>query len=134
MNLLDCILDPDMGGGWYSFERTTETVTVAGLPEYDRVRSRFEGNIQPAPGRERELLEEEDRLKGAIVIYSPVELTAGDGAVKADRVFYRGHAFRVSMAEPWPEHAGYTKALAVLEMPGAAGSADRPSPETGDDL
>ena len=116
IDLLEVLLDPDLGGGVYEYERITETVNGFGHPEHAVVRLSFSGNIQPAPGKERELLEEEDRLKAAVQVFSPEQLTAVDGAsVKADRIFYRGDAYRVVLAEPWMEHAGYVKALAVLE-------------------
>lgn len=118
LDLLDVLLDPDMGGGTYEYDRIAETMTAAGLPEYSEERGSFDGNIQPAPGKERELLPEEDMLRSAIVIYSPEDLSSGGNGRKADRVWYRGDAYRVALAEPWREHAGYTKALAVLERPG----------------
>jgi hypothetical protein len=60
-------------------------------------------------------LPEEIYLKETITIYTQSDLTAGRGDRKADRVFYRGKAYRVVLVESWREHGGFTKAVAVLE-------------------
>jgi len=124
MDLLDIITDPELGGCRFLYGRVTEKVTERGRSEPAEQLYPAQGNIQPAPGKERELLEDEDRLKAAILIYTPEELTAGRGGVKADRIYYQGCAYRVTLAEPWREHAGFTKALAVLERETSSADTD----------
>lgn len=115
LDLLAMITDPDMGGCSFVYGRVTETVNAKGRAEFTEERHEAEGNIQPAPGKEREVLEEADRLKATIIIYTPTPLTAGEGTEKADRVYHADSVYRVVLAEPWQHHAGFTKALAVLE-------------------
>lgn len=115
MDLLEMITDPDLGGCAFAYGRVTETVNADGRAEFSEERHEAQGNIQPAPGREREVLEEADRLKAAVIIYTPAPLTAGEGRIKADRVYHEGCVYRVTLAEPWQQHAGFTKALAVME-------------------
>ena len=118
--LLDVITDPDLGGCEFAYLRVTETVDSKGRSALTGMLQATQGNIQPAPGKERELLPEEDRVKAAILIFTPAELTVGQGATKADRIQYQGNIYRVALAEPWREHAGFTKAVAVLEEEGNA--------------
>jgi hypothetical protein len=113
--LLDIITDPDLGGCEFSYGRVTETVDAKGRAAHTETIHSAQGNIQPAPGRERELLPDEDSLKSSILIFTPADLTAGVGDIKADRIFYRNGIYRVVLAELWREHAGFTKALAVLD-------------------
>ncbi len=113
--LIDMFNDPDMGGCYFSYGRIVETVNNKGRAEQTVQAFPAQGNIQPAPGRERELLPEEDRAKESIIIYTAALLTAGGGETKADRIYYADGVYRVSLAEPWREHGGFTKAVAVLE-------------------
>lgn len=115
IDLIDLVMDPDLGGCIFEYGRITESVNDKGRSVQAEERRRAEGNIQPAPGKERELLEEGDRLKAAIMIFTPAPLTAGEDKTKADRVYHEGGVYRVSLAEPWQSHAGFTKAIAVLE-------------------
>lgn len=115
MDLLDAIMDPDMGCCDFQYGRITETVNAHGRAEQKEKLCPAVGNIQPAPGKEREVLEESDRQKAAILIFTPAPLTAGEDKEKADRVYHDGGVYRVSLAEPWQQHAGFTKAIAVLE-------------------
>ena len=116
MDLLDILMDPDMGGTAFVYERVTETVSAKGRAETSSALVSADGNIQPAPGRERELLPEGDRAKESILIFTPAELSAGGGSIQADLVHYRDGKYRVATAEAWREHAGFTKAVAVLEV------------------
>lgn len=115
MDLIDLVSDPDLGGTTFWFWRSRETVSNKGRSEKTGRLHKAEGNIQPAPGKERELLEEGERQKAAIIIYTPASLTAGEDKTKADRVYHNGGVYRVSLAEPWQHHAGFTKAIAVYE-------------------
>ncbi len=109
------LADPDMGGCAFTYGRLVESVDAKGRARLEEEIFSARGNIQPAPGRERELLPEEDRVRDCILIFTTAPLGAGGGAsVKADRVYYAGGAYRVRRAEPWREHGGFTKALAVL--------------------
>lgn len=114
-DLIGVIEDAGLGGCEFSYGRVTESVGARGRAEHAEELFAARGNIQPAPGKERELLEDEDRLKDAILIFTSAELTAGRGRVKADRVYWRGAAYRVALVEPWRDQGGFTKALAVLE-------------------
>ncbi len=120
--LVGVILDPELGGGVYEYGRITETVDEHGRAASSEELGTFKGNIQPAPGKERELLPEGDRVKVSILIFADCNLVAGDlnnneeQNTKADRVYYHGSVYRVRLAEPWREQAGFTKALAVLEQ------------------
>ncbi|SBV95527.1 hypothetical protein KL86DPRO_10883 [uncultured delta proteobacterium] len=116
-DLLDLITDPDLGGCSFRYGRITETVNDKGRAELSEQLLPADGNIQPAPGKEREVLEEGDRQKAAILIFTPANLTAGESKDKADRIYHEGSVYRVSLAEPWQHHAGFTKAIAVLERP-----------------
>lgn len=115
LDLREMITDPDMGGCSFTYGRITETVNAKGRGEFSEERHEATGNIQPAPGKEREVLEEADRLKAVILIFTPASLIVGEGNEKADRVYHEGSVYRVTLAEPWQHHAGFTKALAVLE-------------------
>jgi hypothetical protein len=117
INLSDILADQDMGGSAFAYERVTETVGEDGRPAFTVEPRAAVGNIQPAPGRERELLPEEDRLKAVILIYTSAPLTAGEGHYKADRIHYGGVAWRVVLAELWREQAGITKALTDALLP-----------------
>ena len=114
-DLLELITDPDLGGCTFHYWRSVETVNDKGRSEKTGELQSAEGNIQPAPGKERELLEEGERQKAAILIFTPAALTAGEDKTKADRVYHDGGVYRVSLAEPWQRHAGFTKAVAVYE-------------------
>jgi hypothetical protein len=114
-NLLKVISDPEMGGGEYEYERILAGADEHGRGSYTSVRRVFNGNVQPAPGRERELLPEGDQDRAAILVYTPEALSAGDGQSRADRIYHAGAVYRVRLVEPWREHAGFTKAIAVLE-------------------
>lgn len=115
MDLLELITDPDLGGCAFHYWRSVETVNAKGRSEKTGELHSASGNIQPAPGKERELLEEGERSSAAILIYTPASLTAGEDKTKADRVYHDGGAYRVSLAEPWREHAGFTRVVAVYE-------------------
>jgi hypothetical protein len=115
MDLLDIITDPEMGGCSFQYGRITETVNDKGRAEFAEQKFPAEGNIQPAPGKEREVLEDADRMKASILIFTPAPLTVGEEKEKADRVYHEGSVYRVALAEPWQQHAGFTKAIAVLE-------------------
>jgi hypothetical protein len=115
IDLRELITDPDLGGTTFWYGRAVETVNSKGRSEKAEELLSAEGNIQPAPGKERELLEEGERQKAAILIFTPAGLTAGEDKTKADRVYHDGGVYRVSLAEPWRQHAGFTKAVAVYE-------------------
>ena len=115
IDLADTILDPDMGAVTFTYERISEVVDDYGRSQTTTARIDTVGNIQPAPGKERELLPEADRLKETLLIFATVPLLAGENDdTKADRVFYKNTAYRVRLAEAWSEHGIY-KALAVKE-------------------
>jgi hypothetical protein len=129
--LVDVILDSDLGGATYEFERETEIVDVHGYLVPETVRSVLRGNIQPLTGREHGVLPEGGEETESIVIFTPEELSCGGPDRKPDRVFYRGAAYIVRLVEPWREaaavrpgearltagagsaHAGFTRAVAV---------------------
>ena len=113
--LIAAIVDPDLGGELISFSRVSETVNDKGRARHSEVFDTALANVQPAPGKEREMLPEGDRDKAAIQIFCEKELVAGAAGRSADRVFYRNGVYRVALAEPWLEHGGFTKAVAVLE-------------------
>ena len=115
VDLVSVITDPDMGYTTFWFARSVENVNDKGRSEKISQLHSADGNIQPAPGKERELLEEGERQKAAILIFTPEMLTAGEDKTKADRVYHDGGVYRVSLAEPWQHHAGFTKAVAVYE-------------------
>lgn len=113
--LLDVIIDPELGGGVYRYGRIIETVNDYGRAAFSERPGTFSGNVQPAPGRERELLPEGDRERASILIFADENLSAGEDESRADRVYYQGDVYRVRLSEPWREHAAFTKAVAVLE-------------------
>lgn len=115
LDLLEMITDPDLGGTSFIYGRAIEVVNSKGRSEKTEELHPAEGNIQPAPGKERELLEEGERQKAAILIFTPEKLTSGEDKTKADRVYHDCGVYRVSLAEPWQQHAGFTKAVAVYE-------------------
>lgn len=115
MYLRALITDPDLGGTSFVYWRAVERVTDKGRAEKSPELHTAVGNIQPAPGKERELLEEGERQKAAILVFTPAALTAGEDKTKADRLAYDGGLYRVSLAETWQGHAGFTKAVAVYE-------------------
>lgn len=120
LDLVDVILDAAMGAINYEYERITETVDEYGRAEFVAETLNGRGNFQPAPGKEIERLPEEDRGKEAFIVFTPAELIAGpeepeEPQTKADRVHYNGKRYRVSLAEPWREAGGFTKAIIVFE-------------------
>ena len=119
-DLAELVTDPELGGTTFEYGRIVETVNDKGRAEFIETRLPGVGNIQPAPGKERELLPEADRGKAAVLVFTAVPLRAGGpDNQKADRIYYQGIAYRVSLAEPWREHGGFTKAIAVQEAEGA---------------
>lgn len=114
-NLRELLTDPDLGGTHFVYWRAVESVTSKGRAETSRVLHTADGNIQPAPGKERELLEEGERQKAAILVFTPAALTAGEDKTKADRIAHDGGMYRVYLAETWQGHAGFSKAVAVYE-------------------
>lgn len=118
MDLTDLLTDPDLGAQEFAWGRITEAVNNLGRAEHTEVQAQAEGIVQPAPGRECERLPEGDRAKSVIVVYTQAELCAGQGERKPDRIYWRGGAYRVALAEPWWEAGGYIKVLAVLEQDG----------------
>ena len=115
LDLADVVTDPDLGAVSFQYARLVETVNAQGRAALEETLHDAIGNIQPAPGKERELLPDEDRIKAAILIFTPVELLAGDETIKADRVYYNGSTYRVTLAEPWAAAGSFYKALAVKE-------------------
>ena len=115
--LRELTTDPEMGGCKFWYGRVTETVDDKGRALQLERLFQVEGNVQPAPGRERETLAEADRLKATILIYTPAALIAGENQEKADRVYHNKGVYRVVLAEPWQHVAGFTKAVAVYERP-----------------
>lgn len=114
-NLRELLTDPDLGGTHFVYWRAVESVTSKGRAEKSLEPHSADGNIQPAPGKERELLEEGERQKAAILVFTPAALTAGEDKTKADRIVHDGGVYRVSLSESWQGHAGFTKAVAVYE-------------------
>lgn len=121
MNLAALVTDPAMGAVPFAYGRITERVTDRGRATFSEQRHEAVGCIQPAPGKEREVLEEADRQKAALLIFTPAPLITGagtgEGAYKADRVYYAGGVYRVALVEPWGSPGAYVKAIAVLEEP-----------------
>lgn len=115
LDLLDILTDPDLGGTDFTYDRVAATVNDKGRTVQTMTTLQASGNIQPAPGKERELLPEGDRTKEALLIFTVAELSAGSETTAPDLVTYRGRKYRVAMVEPWREHGGFTKAVAVLE-------------------
>lgn len=115
MNFLELITDPDLGGTSFEYGRLKEHLTDKGRAELIETRHPAQGNIQPAPGKERELLPEGDRAKASIIIYTPAALLAGQEATKADRIYYGGETYRVALVEAWQQAGNFTKAIAVKE-------------------
>ncbi len=117
-DLQELITDPSLGGCAFTYGRIVEFVSEKGRVDFTETLFQARGNIQPAPGKEREVLEEADRLKAAILIFTPALLTAGaagevgEDSTKADRIYHKDNIYRVSLVEEW---FGFTKALAVLE-------------------
>lgn len=120
LNLIDIILDAAMGAIDYQYDRITEEVDDYGRAVNHTETFTGRGNFQPAPGEEMDRLPEGDQGREAFMVFTPAALVAGPGIpsatqTKADRVHYNGKRYRVSLAEPWREHAGFTKAIIVYE-------------------
>ena len=116
MDMSKLILEQSLGAVTFTYVRSLETVNDKGRSEKSQITLTAQGNIQPAPGNERELLEEGERQKAAILIFTTEALIAGEDAVKADRVHFNGGVYKVSLVEPWQHHANFTKAIAVYEQ------------------
>ncbi len=115
LDLRALMADPDLGGGEFHYVRLRESISDKGRAEYTEEPHQAWGCIQPAPGRERELLPEGDREKDAIVIHTAAPLTAGGKGEKADRVHHDGAVYRVCLVDNRQRPFGFTKATAVLE-------------------
>lgn len=114
-DLLAIVTDPDLGAVTFEYLRIAEKVDSKGRAVFSEEKFSAVGNIQPTPGKERELLPEGERDKESIVIFTPAPLRAdsSDGK-KADLVLFTKSRYRVLLVENWGYLCAYTKATAVL--------------------
>lgn len=76
----------------------------------------FSGSIQPARGRDRQLLPEGKRASEAIAIYSTTDLRTAALGVLPDRVTWNGITYEVEKSQGWAAAGAaraYTYAVAV---------------------
>lgn len=116
IDVTDIVLDPDLGGQTFDVIRETVGVSEGGLRTTVGTRIVGQaGNVQPATSGELERLPEAERLNGAITVYTPFPLTAGDGNRTADVVWWEGRHYTVATSNAWPQGRGWTMALCTLK-------------------
>jgi hypothetical protein len=117
LDMTDVLLDPDMGGHTFTVLRRSRVTGANGRATTlgERRQDGVVGSVQPASSEDLERLPEEERIAGAVMIYTPHPLSAGDGVWTADRVFWDSRHWIVRQVDAWPFGAGFVQALAVLE-------------------
>lgn len=70
--------------------------------------------IQPASGRDLQLLDEGLRSSQVIVVFTKTELLTANEAIQQlpDKISYRSQLFQVERVEPWEETGGFFECLA----------------------
>jgi hypothetical protein len=97
----------------------THTLTVSRASAGSYVAGRFMpsasnvttllASVQPATGKELQLLPEGARERASVAIYTAGDLRNGDG------VMHEGESYRVLALDPWRAAGAYVKAIAVRE-------------------
>ena len=119
MHITDVIFDPELGSASFTVERITYTRSRTGTASRS-VTDPALGCIHPGTPEMLQLLPEEEKVEGSIVIYTDYALSTGTpeaaGAssfVGADRVHWGGKIWRVVRVRDW-QAFGYHQAYAVL--------------------
>ena len=116
VDVMDAILDSELGMTAFSVSRPVYTRTPAGVMEQEAVSSAL-GTIHPAAAEELQLLPEEERGETAIVIHTDFALSTGEDRGKRftapDRITWNGNTYRVVSVRDWAMF-GYNKAIAVM--------------------
>ena len=117
IRIADALSDPELGFLHFTVRRPayrlsqgTTTVTHTDHPA--------EGCIHPGTPEMAELLPEEERHRDLIAVYTsfPLSLGSNPGGASwtaADRILYRGRAWKLARLRDWSDF-GYYQALAVL--------------------
>lgn len=117
MNVLDAIMDPEMGYVPFTVRRITYQLSQ-GATTSSHVDQTIMGCVHPGTPEMMQMLPEEEKCDEFIVIYTENALSVGinDGGVSwtaADRIIYRSQTWKVVKVKNWSEF-GYYFALAVL--------------------
>ncbi len=117
MEIVNAILDPELGCTVFSVERITYTRSREGTISASRI-EQASGCIHPGTAEALKLLPEEEQSSTYIVIYTDYVLStgtpedAGASFVGADRIHWNGQVWRVVKVRDWSAF-GYVQALAV---------------------
>ena len=116
MDVLDAVLDPELGMTAFTVTRPVYTRTPSGVTEQEAVSSAL-GTIHPAAEEELQLLPEEERNETCIVIHTDFALSLGEDRGKTyagpDRITWKGNEWRVVSVRDWSMF-GYYRAVAVM--------------------
>lgn len=118
MNILDAILDPELGCVSFSVERITYTRSRTGVVSSSQTIQAM-GCIHPGPAETIQLLPEEERNEEYIVVYTDCVISAGTPETTSptftgpDRIHWNDQVWRVVKVKDW-QSFGYTQAYAVL--------------------
>lgn len=111
---LAMLTDPELGAVNFTVERVTSSIDNKGRAKETAETHVAQGSVQPATGKERELLPEGERTSETIAVYTPFALRMNDeGNVKADIIISQGKRYRVAMVQPWVVNGKYAYSYAL---------------------
>lgn len=101
------ILVRSFGGAWDKTTHKYANVTFFDTPT--------DAAVQPSTPKEVEKLEENERTKEAITVYTSTPLQTSDVSSqgKADVVVWMNKSYEVKLTEDWSEQAGYSRSIAT---------------------
>ena len=117
MDIMDAVLDPELGNTAFTVERITYTRSRSGTTSRSTT-AQATGCIHPGTPEMLQLLPEEERAEQFIAIYTDYPLSTGApedvGAsfVAPDRIHWNGQTWRVVRVRDWSMF-GYYQAYAV---------------------
>lgn len=114
LDVSDLILDPDFSQA-IIVQRNAQSVSVQGLTVIAPTQVQVIAVVVPAGSLDLNRSADAELLKGKIHIYTQFPLTAGDGTVTADIVFWNGREYTVSAVDDYTQFGvGFVDATADL--------------------
>ncbi len=121
IDVTDVLLDSDIAGEAFQYERRSETVSVngrsvQGLQVFDAV-----GSVQPPGENDLITTEDYDAASNTIVVITTARLRCVSqdqvaAQFKPDIVLWQGNRYVVTKCEPWTEYgAGFIRAVCKSE-------------------
>jgi hypothetical protein len=110
----ELLSDPDLSDT-FQVMRSTLTVTQGGVSSVSSATYDAYGVVQPASGRELQLLPDSARTAGTIIVYTPFALQGVTDTTVPDIVIWDERNYRVTLTNPYTNYgAGYTQATCTL--------------------